>query len=200
MNRFGDRGFIVSSKSVRWHVSPLPGPLLDTLLTYNPGQKVLTDALILSIFRNIISHTHRITSRRSQNDFFSHPFPPGSMLVLQSRGQLTNFDRYWALTNIEWGGEGMWQQFGPGLSELFSQNNSHSAETIEGKHISVTFPWAYVKSFLWKAVFGSTGAWISDFFERACSQALRRWEAVMESVRVTTLIAKKILQSKKSRS
>ena len=74
--------------------------------------------------------------------FFSHPPLPGSMLVLQSRGQLTNFDRNWALTNIEWGGGGMCQQFCPGLSELYSRNNSHSAGTIERKHISVTFPWA----------------------------------------------------------
>ena len=64
------------------------------------------------------------------------------MLVLQSRGQLTNFDRNWALTNIEWGGGGMCQQFCPGLSEFYSRNNSHSAGTIERKHISVTFPWA----------------------------------------------------------
>ena len=47
---------------------------------------MLTHASILSIFRNTISHTHGITSRRSQNDYFSHPPPPGSMLVLQSRG------------------------------------------------------------------------------------------------------------------
>ena len=43
------------------------------------------------------------------------------------------------LTNIEWGGGGMCQQFCPGLSELYSRNNSHSARTIERKHISVTF-------------------------------------------------------------
>ena len=36
----------------------------------------------------------------------------------------------------------MCQQFCPGLSELYSRNNSHSARTIEQKHISVTFPWA----------------------------------------------------------
>ena len=46
----------------------------------------------------------------------------------------------------------------------------------------------------WKAVFGSTGAWISGFFERAHSQVLGRWETVMESVRVTTLIVTKWLQ------
>ena len=72
---------------------------------------MLTHALILSIFRNIISHTHRITSRRSQNDFFSRHPPPGSMLVLQSRGQPTNFDRNWALTNIEWGEGGCVNNF-----------------------------------------------------------------------------------------
>ena len=36
----------------------------------------------------------------------------------------------------------MCQQFCPGLSEFYSRNNSHSAGTIERKHISVTFPWA----------------------------------------------------------
>ena len=42
---------------------------------YNPGQNVLTHGLILSIFRNIISYTRRITPRRSQNDFFLTPYP-----------------------------------------------------------------------------------------------------------------------------
>ena len=41
----------------------------------NPGQNLLSHALILSIFRNIISHTFRITSRRSRNDFFLTPSP-----------------------------------------------------------------------------------------------------------------------------
>ena len=36
----------------------------------------------------------------------------------------------------------MCQQFCPRLSEFYSRNNSHSAGTIERKHISVTFPWA----------------------------------------------------------
>ena len=36
----------------------------------------------------------------------------------------------------------MCQQFCPGLSEFYWRNNSHSAGTIERKHISVTFPWA----------------------------------------------------------
>ena len=42
---------------------------------------------------------------------FSHPPTPGSMLVLQSRGQLTNFDRNWALTNIQWGEGGCVNNF-----------------------------------------------------------------------------------------
>ena len=67
------------------------------------------------------------------------------MLVLQSRGQLTNFDRNWALTNIEWGGGGMCQQFCPGLY-LFHCDFSSCSESTKIWHADsfcVLFVWFF---------------------------------------------------------